>query len=841
MQKLPVDDVMDQLLDVVFQNRVAVLRAPPGAGKTSGVPPAILGDRRFDAGQILLVQPRRLAARAAAHRLAELRNVNVGGEVGYHVRFDKKHSESTRIVAVTTGILLRKLATDPLLENVSCVILDEFHERSLEMDLALGMLQRIRSTFRPELKLVVMSATMDPQPILDLIGDSVSLESEGRAFDVQVHYARQFSSERLETQVTRCVTEALEVTSGHLLVFLPGVGEIHRVAQSLADATITPATQIHKLYGDMHPSKQDALLKSTSRRKIVLATNVAETSITIPGVTGVIDSGLARVMRVDRSVGLSELRLEPISQASADQRAGRAGRTEPGHCWRLWPANTHRSRPATTTPEIQRTDFCGAALNLAAWGERDWSDFPWITPPEQPVIDSAKRSLIMLGAVSGDGSITTLGRQLISFPLHPRLSRLMVEANRQGVLEFASMAAAMLSERGAIDPSSRSMAASAKYECDLSDQVLRVQAFLSGARDDGVRAAAAKNVQRVAKQLRRGIDDARRNEFRDQQVSDDHEALAKSLLAAFPDRVARRREPGSDRGKMVGGRGVKLAPTSLAKHCEYFLCLDADASGDEAKVRIASAIDPSWLPEENVRDCDELLFHEERQSVVARRRRYFVDLLLTDSPIRCEPSDATAALLMEKAIERIADLLPREDRSFQSFWNRARFAADNLSEADLPCVDDQTLHGVLRELCATRTSFDQLRNAPWLDHLKGRYTYEQLQRLDRQVPEKLTVPSGNQLRIDYQEGKPPVLAVRIQEIFGWKTTPTIAGGRVRLQLHLLGPNHRPQQITDDLESFWNSTYREVRKELRRRYPKHHWPEDPASAIATRNGLKPRSR
>lgn len=845
MKDLPVNECLPDIIAAVHEGKSVVLKAPPGAGKTTVVPPALLDAGVANAGQIILVQPRRLAARTAASRIAKLVGATLGKDVGYQVRFDRKATSATKVVAMTTGILLRKISSDPLLENTACVILDEFHERSLEMDLALGMIHRIRS-LRPELKLVVMSATLDPQPIVDFLGDALAVNSEGRAFSVDIQHTKQLSRDYIDQQIVNVLPRVLRATQGHLLIFLPGIGEIRRTETAIKQNRLDQDAIVMSLYGDLPPKEQDVVLADSDRRKIILATNVAETSITIPGVTGVIDSGQARVMRFDANVGMPALRLEPISQASAEQRAGRAGRTEPGVCWRLWPANTHRSRRERDTPEILRNDFSGAMLMLAAWGERDSAAFDWLTPPSEQSVDAAKKLLRGLSAIDSDGVITSIGKQMLALPVHPRIGRFLVDAAKRGVTEQASIAAALLTERDPFRPTNQpaktirgrqSVQGDAHTSSDIVDRVEKMQAFANGDSTISIQVGAAKQIQRVAKQLVRLVE--RIEPADDISGVTDEEHLMRALLAAYPDRVARRRQSGSDKGRMVGGRGVKLDRSSLVKSSELFLCINVDSKDSEALVRAASAVEVDWLDESLIREVDEPFFNPTAKAVVARRRRYFDDLLLAESPIECKPSESVAQLLFEKTRSDIKRLFPAKDKEIANFIARVRFLTAHMHDSQLPNLDDQGLQEVLLELCQSRTTIDQLRKAPWLDHLRGRYDYPQLQIIDKHAPEKMNVPSGNHVRIQYTDGK-PVMEVRVQELFGWKETPRLAGGAVPLQLHLLGPNRRPQQITEDLANFWSTTYTQVRKELRRRYPKHHWPEDPLNAKATHNGLKPRT-
>jgi ATP-dependent helicase HrpB len=849
--KLPVEECLDEIVSATLDDIAVVLKAPPGAGKTTGVPPALLAagvsQPGKQAGQIILVQPRRLAARTAASRIAKLVGAKLGGDVGYHVRFDRKTTRATKVVAMTTGILLRRLNTDPLLDDVACIILDEFHERTLEMDLALGMIHRIRQTLRPELKLIVMSATLDPGPIVDFLGDALAVTSEGRAFPVEIRHTASLSRDRLESQVADALPSVLDATSGHILVFLPGVGEIHRTENAIAQRGLNRDSVVMPLYGDLSPKAQDAVLRESKTRKIILATNVAETSITIPGVTGVIDSGQARTMRFDPAVGMSALRVEPISQASAEQRTGRAGRTEPGFCLRLWPANTHRSRREVDTPEILRNDFSSAMMTLAAWGERDPASFAWLTPPQQASIDTAGQLLREIGAIDHAGALTPVGQEMLKLPLHPRLARFMVSGARAGIAKDASLAAALLTERDPFHGSSgyRKNPSTVHTMSDVVDRVEKMRDFLSArsrSDSDEIRVGPAKQIQRVAKQLEKTVEEIAPR-LLSQSASAD-ERLMRCLLEAYPDRLARRRHASSDanndRGVMVGGRGVRLDRRSLVKQSELFLCIDVDAKGSEAVVRMASAVQSDWLPERLIREVDEPFFNESTRSVVARRRRYFVDLLLSESPIECKPSETVAKLLFDATCDQVDRLFPAKDKTIAAFIARVRFVCEHVQQSKLPPMNDEGIREVLLELCQSRTSVDQLKRAPWWDFLRGRYKYDQLRQIDQLAPESLLLPSGNHAKIQYADGKPPVLAARIQELFGWAQTPRIAGGTVPVQLHLLGPNRRPQQITDDLANFWNETYTQVRKDLRRRYPRHHWPEDPKTAKATHNGLKPRN-
>ncbi len=844
---LPIVEVLPQILEGLRECGTVVLKAPPGAGKTTGVPIG-LDESQQVSGRILIAQPRRLAARSAAARLATLAGTTVGEGVGYQVRFDKRWHDQTRIVAVTTGILLRRLQADPFLEGFGAVLLDEFHERSLEADLALGMLFRLKQTVRPELQLLVMSATLDPQPIaafLGQAGDEVrTVESQGRTYPVDIRYAKQLNREPIEQQIAEVLPNVLSATQGHVLVFLPGVGEIRKTERELRNVSAARGAAVRLLYGDLSPGKQDEVLLPSKQRKIVLATNVAETSVTIPGVTAVVDSGQARVLRFDPDVGLPRLEIEPISQASADQRAGRAGRTEPGVAWRLWPAAAQRGRPEFDTPEVLRSDLAGAVLQLAGWGELDVAAFPWLEAPTEDAMAAARLLLRRLGALEPKG-ITELGKRMLTLPVHPRLARLLIASEQLGIAAQGAVVAAMLSERdpfrGAprekgkpIRGGQRATPSHSGGRSDIVDQFRRLERFAAGEEDVAVNTAAARQVFRVAEQLAAALDGGTGPQRVVGEAAD--EAIMRALLAAYPDRLAKRRSRGSERALTAGGKGVKLSADSRVHEGELFLAIDVQQATGDAKVRKASLVEPEWLNPAFLETRDECFFHPSLKHVAARRRVYWNELLLSETPIERGDETQSQQLLYEQALRNWDRVFPANDKPLNAWLARVECLRAWNPDLDLPAFDESQMHEICFQLCRGRRSFHDLQTAPWGDFLRGLLNFEQQQALQKQAPEQLTVPSGNRVSIEYAVGKPPVLAVRLQELFGWTETPRIAAGRVPLLLHLLGPNHRPQQVTEDLASFWTNTYPEVRKELRRRYPKHHWPEDPTQAVATRSGL-----
>ncbi len=842
---LPVAGV---LADVVAASRTGavVMTAPPGSGKTTLVPAAILDDLP-PRDRVVLLQPRRLAARSVAHRIARLRGSPLGGEVGYQVRFDSKVGRDTRLVVETTGIMLRRLVGDVTLPGIGAVVLDEFHERSLEMDLVFGLLVRLRQTVRPDLRIIVMSATLAAEPVARMLGEGEDLaaaaaacpvvHAEGRVFPVEVNYLKHGDRRELVSLVAEAVPRALAATTGHVLVFLPGVGEIRACEREITAAAERQGHAVLPLFGDLPPEAQDRVLGDLGCRKIILATNVAETSLTIPGVTAVIDSGLARQNRVSASTGLPRLELVPISKAAAEQRAGRAGRTEPGICWRLWDEAAHHHRPAAEPPEALRADLAGPLLQLLAIGEAD--GFAWLDQPPDEALGRAAELLRHLGAVATDAHgrdrITPLGEAIAQLPTHPRLARLLLAGAERGVLREASIAAALLSERDPFrtprpgtGPRDRQ---TVRSRCDLGDRVAALQAFHAGVRIDDPaldpHPAGAHGVLQSAEQFYRLVDAEL-----GPRAADPAAALRRSLLDAFPDRLARQRPGAQDRGTLVGGRGVRLKWSRLRGE-PLFLAIDLQDADGEAEVRLASAVEREWLAEEplasaNLRTGEELLWHPSRRQVEARLRTAWLDLVLDETPAPIRDSAAAAAILARQAAADLSRVMPGADSAAGSFLARVRWLAHAVPDLSLPFFDDAGLVALLPDLCHGLRSLDELKAADWLAHLQAAVGFDRIAEIERLAPPSLEIGTKRH-KLAYEPGKPPVLAIRIQELFGRRDTPRIAGGRLPVLLHLLAPNFRPQQITDDLAGFWERTYPQVRKDLRGRYPKHKWPEDPLAS------------
>ena len=847
MTPLPIDPFLPEIVQLVRERGALVLVAPPGAGKTTRVPVALVraGLLPADHPSLVMLQPRRVAARAAASRIAEENGWTIGGRVGYQIRFEKRVGPDTRIKVVTEGILNRQLVNDPFLEGVGAVVLDEFHERSLHTDLAIALLREIRESVRGDLILVVMSATMEAEPVARFLGDAPIVRVAGRSYPVEVRYLGS-SADPLPRRVARAVEEAAasDREAGDVLAFLPGVEEIRRAGRDLAPWAGREGVLVLPLHGSLTGEEQDRALRPSDRRKVILATNIAETSLTIEGVATVVDGGQARFASYDPARGLDRLELGRISRASAEQRAGRAGRTRPGRCVRLWSEREHRGLPESDPPEVRRVDLCGTVLALHAWGHANPSEFGWYEPPEPEALASAERLLTILGALDGEGgAITSIGRRLLDVPAHPRLGRLLIAAASMGFLAEGASLAAILSEK---DILTRGFGKEARPEVHAASDVLirldRLEEagrsrFAPGLRDRGIDPNAARQAAKVRDDLLR----IGRRLPGPGKVEPGEDDLLKLVLLAYPDRVVRRRGGDGSTGVMVGGRGVRLDPESVVRDDEFFLALDPreDRRGGmlEARVRLASAIKLEWLQEcfpVALRRGRSVSYDGERGRVVGVSTLSYRDLALRE--------DRNAPVDPESAGKALAGALSPLGRAFferddaSNFWlARLDLARRAIPEADWPAFGPDDWDELIALACLGKRSEAEIAGGSLLAILKGRMGYARNQRLDEQMPEALTVPSGNRIKLAYSPDGPPVLAVRLQELFGWTETPRIAGGRVAVVLHLLGPNYRPVQITGDLKSFWSDAYFQVRKDLRARYPKHSWPDDPLTARAEAKG------
>jgi ATP-dependent helicase HrpB len=842
---LPIDDVMPALLAGVERAGAAVLIAPPGAGKTTRVPGAIVDAGLAGRGDVVCLQPRRLAARLAAARVAHERGEELGKGVGYEVRFDRRVSGATRVRFVTEGILTRRLLDDPTLRGTGCVIIDEFHERHLAGDLSLALLRRLQAE-RSDLRLVVMSATMDPAPVARFLGDAPIVVSEGRTFPVDIEHLPLPDERQLGKQVAAAVRRLVgEGLDGDVLVFLPGAAEIRRAGEDLAELAERAGLMVVALHGDLPADEQDRAVARATRRKVILSTNVAETSVTIDGVVAVIDSGLARVARHSPWSGLPTLAIEPISKASAAQRAGRAGRTRPGRCLRLYTRHDHDIRRPFDAPEVARADLAEAALELHAAGIARLGDFGWFEPPPDAATSAADELLLRLGAIDERGAITATGQRMLRFPAHPRQARLIVEAEDRGVAAEGAAIAALLGarelrvERRA--GSDRRGPARMSSPSDLLDDL---DALLD-ARDAGMSAgrlrglgldvATAFGVDRAARQLERI---AQRRGARPAGGAAVDQALQIAILTGYPDRVCKRRAPRSADVVFAAGGVGTLAPSSAVVDAELMVAVDVGETGDrgrsgKAVVRRASQIDPSWLLDlylDRVRDSDELIWNPGRQRVERRTRMSYdgiaIDEHIDEGGARRAGAAASTVLAREAlaaGIERFVDA-----EAFAQWRSRLSFAAAHIPALTPPT--DEDLAGIVGRACDGLISFEELRKASLLALLDAALAPHRAA-IDRVAPTHLGLPRRRRVPIHYEQGRPPWIASRMQDFFGLARAPAVADGKVPLVLHLLAPNQRPVQVTQDLPGFWVKHYPAIRKELMRKYPRHAWPEDPTQLIA----------
>jgi ATP-dependent helicase HrpB len=772
---LPIDDLLPAIIESLRVSKNLVIEAPPGAGKTTRVPPALLSSM---SGQVLVLEPRRLAVRLAARRVAEERGERVGETIGYQVRFEEVAGARTRLRFLTEGILTRKLIADSQLTGVDAVVLDEFHERHLESDLALALLRRLQSTRRPELRLIVMSATLDTGPVARYLGGCPILRSVGRLFDLSVTH-QPYSALPLEKQVAGAIGSLLsEEHTSDILVFLPGAAEIRRAARECEPLASRHDLLVLPLHGDLPPSEQDRAVSPAPKHRIILSTNVAESSITIEGVTAVIDSGLARVASDSPWTGLPMLEVRRISKASATQRAGRAARTAPGRVVRLYTLEDFHRRPDHDPPEITRRELSELCLHLRAMGIAHPSELAWLEPPPEAAVSRAEELLRRLGA-TGEKA-----RRMARYPLHPRLARLVIEAVERGAGEEGCAAAALLS------------AGARSESCDL----LRL-----------VDAPMDSRTKQHFEQIRRNVRPPKQHKH-------DATALPLSILAAFPDRVVRRRK--DNQLLLASGGSAKLACDARV---DFLVAVDIEDRSEHALplVRLYCAIEPAWLIDQfpdQVRERVAVEWNRSAERVEAVSALLYDDLVIEETRGGTPNPEQAAELLAQKAIEAgVERFVDREE--LDQFLARIAFASDH---ATIPKID---VESAFRTLCRGLKSFSELTAAaqsliPTLEQ------HAQSKLLNEVAPSRIRLPGGRQTTVHYDAGKPPWIASRLQDFFGMRETPRIASGKVALVVHLLAPNQRPVQTTTDLAGFWQRLYPQVRRELSRRYPKHAWPEDP---------------
>ncbi len=892
MTSLPIDDVLPSLHEALATRGMAVLEAPPGAGKTTRVPLSLLGHAWLGRARVVMLEPRRLAARAAAHFMSRTLGESVGQTVGYRVRGDSRISARTRIEVITEGVLTRMLARDPTLDGIGAVIFDEFHERSLSADLGLALTLNTRDVVRDDLRVLVMSATLDGSAVAELLRDHLGaapvIRSRGRMFPVSTHYRGARAQEPLEAQASRVVREALLTHDGDVLVFLPGAREIRRTAallntSSLNTAEFYDASQfvaggsshaaladavraeplrvvVHELFGMMPLPAQDVAIAPAppGERKVVLATSIAETSLTIEGVRVVVDAGRSRLPRYDARVGLSRLTTVRVSRASADQRRGRAGRVAEGHCYRLWDAHEDAMLSPATRAEILDADLTPLALELAEAGVEHASSLRWLDEPSPALLQQSRALLTLLGALDNNGRITPHGREMAALPVHPRLAHMLLHARARGVATLGASLAACLEERdflrGARSPAP-------------SDLQLRVE-LVQGASADALHHAlngasvdrdALQRVRELSRELARDVarglareparEPARERELPAASAND----LGVLVALAYPDRIAQQRtadrsaaraEPPMQRGRylMRNGVGAALDARDALHGAAWLAIAEVDGAPPEYRVVRAVSVTLEQLRAEfsgQIRDARTVRYDEDTNRLIARRQRRLGDLVIDDAPLRDVRPEERAAVLLAVVLRRGMQALSM-GRSTTQLLERLLFL--RVHDPEWPDVSDSALTSDaptwLYPLLLDAQSLADITDPMLTSALLDRLTWSQRAALDQLAPTHMEVPSGSRIAIDYSRADAPVLSVKLQEVFGWSVTPMINGGRVPLTLHLLSPAQRPVQVTRDLAGFWREGYFAVRRELRGRYPRHPWPDDPLSAPATRRA-KPR--
>lgn len=831
VQPLPIDPSLPALVRDVREARGVVLVAEPGAGKTTRLPRALLDAGLAERGEIVVVEPRRIAARMAAGRVAEELGEPVGQTIGYRVRFEQKVSRRTRVTFVTEGILARRLDGDPRLEGVSVVVFDELHERHLDTDLSLARARRARERGRSELAIVAMSATLEAEPVARFL-DAPVREVEGRTFPVEVRFAERIDERPLERRVRAAVVRALEEgLEGDVLVFLPGASEIRRASEELAGPAASLGFDVVPLHGDLPPEAQDRAVRPGPRRRVILSTNVAETSLTIEGVTLVVDSGLARTARTSPWTGLSSLDTLPISRASAAQRAGRAGRVRPGACVRLYTKADHDARPLRDRPEIERVDLAAMVLSLRAAGE-DPRAFPYLEPPPAAALESAERLLERLGALEG-GEVGELGRAMLSLPLHPRLARVAIEAHRRGHSRSGALLAASIGERDVRLATRARLGERAEARDDevaSSDLIARMDELETAGASPSMLRAAGLDVRTARTVLESGkqIEGALRAVAVDREESFDEEAaLLVATLAGFPDRVARRRRAGSSELVLAGGGSARLDPSSAVKEAPLLVAVDAESQKGGVLVRRASAVTLEMLMTlylDRIEDVREARFDAARERVIGVAELRYDGLALEQSEVEPEPREAARVLAEAALAAGVARFCDQE--AWITLTRRLRFA--RTFDPGLPELDDAWLRALLVRLAEGKRSFAELRDADLLSWAKAELAGV-ASRLDALAPESVSLPARRRVPVTYEDDRPPWIASRLADFFGMSEGPSVGGGRVPLVLHLLAPNKRALQVTTDLAGFWERHYPELRRSLMRRYPRHPWPEDPRTA------------
>ena len=843
MTKLPIDDILPELCASLEHTPNAVVQAAPGAGKTTRIPLRLLEAPWRDGGKIIMLEPRRLAARAAARRMAQTLGEPVGKTVGYRIQLDNKTGPDTIIEVVTEGVLTRRLQRDPSLEGVAAVIFDEFHERNLQADLGLALCLDCQAGLREELRILVMSATLDVGPIAKIMGDAPVIASPGRAFPVETRYLGEPFADRSNRfrdsfcpAVSSAVKQALRDESGSILVFLPGEGEIRRVENLLKESSLPGDVDVSPLYGALPQNRQDEAISPPpfGRRKIVLATAIAETSLTIEGIRVVIDGGQSRNPRFDPQSGMTRLFTEPVSLAGATQRRGRAGRLEPGICYRLWDKAGEGAFRQFSQPEILDADLAPLALDLANWGIHDSDALNWLTPPPKAPLSQGQDILRQTQAIDDQGRITAHGREMAKLPMHPRLAHMVIKGAISGWADSACSVAALLTDRDIVHRDGRNPVA--------VDLTLRVSALKGAQTSLSINRNALRQTRALAKQwLRRAPTQSRHDPglgvAPDRVLSPD-EQIGALVALAYPDRIAERRPGGDSRYRLSNGKGAVLSAEDTLRDAPYLAIASVSGAARDARIQIAAPISAATIEllfENEVQEGETAIWDSRSRSVIARRQKRLNALVLNDIPAKNIPGEQIAAALIDGVRDIGLDCLPWSQDA--TGWRR-RALCFYQATGNGPDLSDSALHETLEEWLLPYLSgmsrLQHLKSLDMLSILKTRLDWSAQQIMDKQAPSHFTVPSGSSIRIDYTDPTAPILPVKLQEMFGATETPRILDGAIALGIHLLSPAGRTLQITQDLPAFWRNAYPQVKAEMKGRYPKHPWPDNPLTAAPTRH-------
>ena len=836
-ESLPIYDLDEEIIAALSRGNRLILQAPTGSGKSTQVPQMLLDGGLLGGGRCVILQPRRLAARMLATRVASERSARLGSEVGYQIRLDNVSSKETKILFVTEGILLRQMLADPQLRGISTLVFDEFHERHLYGDITLARALDLQDTIRPDLKIVVMSATLDGAELQEYLKPAEVLTSEGRMFPVEIsHLPHDPKDDPIWETATDAVAAHFESTEGDVLVFMPGAYEIQRTIREL-QGRLGGRCAVLPLHGELPAAEQDRAVNRSQGRKVIVSTNVAETSLTIDGITLVVDSGLARVARYDPNRGINTLLIEKISAASAAQRAGRAGRTAPGLCVRLWTERDHTRRPLRELSEIKRLDLAETLLSLKAAGVGDLQAFRWIEPPEAQALDRAETLLRDLGALDAFGGITPIGRRMLNFPVHPRYARMFIAAEELGCVRSAALIAALTQTRSMllrVDKKTEDERAEI-FSGGTSDFLVLMRVFewarsrdfrMNECRTLGIHSDSARQVAKLFEQF---LDIAHAEALLLEDTPPNDSDIAKCILAGFADQVAVRRGTGTLVCDIVHGRRGLLSRQSVATESSLLVAAEiAEIEGRDGDARVllslATEIQEVWLRELFPQDFSEQaehFFDKSQNRVVVRRAKIFRDLILENRDRDAEPGPAAASCLADQVLEGALRLNGWDD-AVEQWIHRINFLKRLCPEQNLPPMGEDERHHIILLVCDGAICYRDIKDAPVLHHAKSLLTWEQQQFVEKHAPERIELPGGRKAKVTYAETADPFLSARIQDFYGVADDIKIALGRHALTLHILAPSHRPVQVTRSLKSFWTETYPSLKQQLQRQYPKHEW-------------------